>query len=177
MLGTVAADAARLKQALDVQMTTPAQPKRPKWVWIIVVWYFVSLLVTLVSLYLIYKGAVPLSDDDKSYYKNLGLLDHLVTAIVTVTNGAGALYLFRLRKEALVCFSNALLLSIAWGFWSIFHEHLLRVVPLPSLILGWVIRLLVCRYVSRLIDKGVLLARGAQQVAQADGPASGGSAP
>jgi hypothetical protein len=157
-------------------MTTSAQSKRPKWVWIIVVGYFVSLFVTLMSLYLIHKGAIPLSDDDKSYYENLGLLDHLVTAIVTVTNGAGALYLFRLRKEALVCFSNALVLSIAWGIWGIFHEHLLRVIPLPSLILSWAIGLLVCRYVSRLIDKGVLRARGAQQVAQADGPASGGSA-
>lgn len=137
-------------------MITSSPTRRPGWIWLIAIWYFISFTLSAIGIYAVYEGLVPLSEDHLAYYKSVGPLQHVISIVIAVTNGAGAIYLFRLRKEALVFFSNALVLGFGWSLWAIFHNGLLRVMPLTSLVLSWALGLLVCRYVSRLIDSGVL---------------------
>lgn len=133
--------------------------KRPILVWVISAFYVFSTAYTLLSFYLIWSGAITVSQPQRAYFAGLTVLDYLATIITGLLNLSGAIALFLLRRLALYLFlggfSAGLVLSVAQAL------TLDWVAALPSggligAILGWLIAIGIILYAWRLARAGVL---------------------
>jgi hypothetical protein len=59
---------------MDEQTTVAT--KRPKLVWAISIFYVISALWTILSFYLVLKGSLPLTPEQKAYFRNFNILDY-----------------------------------------------------------------------------------------------------
>src|SRR5262245_18525523 len=91
--------------------------KRPIWVWLISLFFLVSAIWTLLSLYLIWSGAIPLEPAQQAYFDRLTLIDHVLTIVVGVLNLSGAIALFLLRKIARDLFLSSLGMRLFLALW------------------------------------------------------------
>ncbi|HUB65887.1 MAG TPA: DUF4339 domain-containing protein [Candidatus Methylacidiphilales bacterium] len=95
--------------------TPSASPKRPIAVWIISIFYFITVPFTLLSLALIplmLSGTIPITDVQRRYFESLNIFDYTVTFLLVVFNLAGALLLFLLRRPAVYCFGAVFVLNL-----------------------------------------------------------------
>jgi len=81
-------------------------------VWVILLFYLVAGLWTLLGFGLIYSGRVPINPAQKAFLARLTVFDQLTTAFLGSVNIAAAVLLFRLRKAAVVLFCVVLALNL-----------------------------------------------------------------
>ena len=107
----------------------PSSPrKRPILVWIISIFYFITLPLSLISLALIpleLSGAIPITDAQRQYFESLTIVDHSLTGLTILLNLTGAILLFLLRLQALYCFGSVFILNVLnWTYQIIFKNWL-----------------------------------------------------
>jgi hypothetical protein len=133
--------------------------KRPVWVWVISIFFFISAGWTLLSFYLIWSGVIPLAPAQKAYFDQLTLFDYGQSIVVGLLNMTGAVALFLLRRIALAFFLSGLGLGIISVVWHAATKGWIAAIGGPGLVgvlLGYVIVIAVCAYVWRLSKTGVL---------------------
>jgi hypothetical protein len=133
--------------------------KRPRWVWAISIFFFLSAGWTLLSFYLISTGAIPLNAVQKEYYDRLAGVDYAVSIIMGLANLVGAVALLLLRKIAFYLFAVALGANLILAAWHTATKGWMAAVGgagFVGVVIGWVLLIAVCIYSWRLVQRGVL---------------------
>jgi len=133
--------------------------KRPLLVWAVAIFYLFSTLFTLLSLYLVLGGSVPLTPEQKAYYDSLSALDYALSVAIAVTGLGGAVTLFLLRKQALYLFCFSLALNISMTVWHLQARSASAALGSPGtigMVVGLGIVAAVCCYAWNLKRSGVL---------------------
>jgi hypothetical protein len=150
-----------LQEQLEVINEKPCvYNKRPKWVWAISIFYFLSAVYTLLSFYLVHSGAVTVSGATHQYLASMTALDYVFSILLGVAGLVGAVTLFFLRKVAYFFFLGSLILNILMTVWYALSNNLLAALPggtaVIGMIIGWGMLLAVCIYIKKLSKLGVL---------------------
>ncbi len=137
------------------------EKKRPILVWVIFMFFLVTVISTLFSFYLIYTGKVSLSEISGVNLKSLTVVDIGLSTFVGLTNLTGAVLLFFLRKQALYCFITSLVVNLSAFIWQLTSKGIMVVksISLNSLIgmvAAWAILIAVCFYAWQLKKNGTL---------------------
>jgi hypothetical protein len=127
---------------------------RPGWVWVISIWYAISVPWELFSLYMLWSGSVPLAQ--KAYFGEWTFFDYALSVILTLLTLSAALVLFLLRKQAVALFSIALAWNITASVWRMATKGWITGTILLSVISSCGILIAVCIYSRRLAKVGVL---------------------
>jgi hypothetical protein len=133
--------------------------KRPGWVWAISIFFFLSAGWTLLSLYLIDTGAIPLSAIQEAYFNSLTGADYGLTIFIGLANLLGAVALFLLRKLAFYLFVTAFGANLILTVWHMVTKGWVAAIGgagLVGAVIGWVLLAAVCIYSWKLIQRGVL---------------------
>jgi len=142
-----------------MQTATETPTRRPVWVWLISVYFFLSASWTLLSFYLIRIGAVPLTPPQRSYFESLNGADYLLTIIGALLTLSAAVSLFLLSKSAYYLFCATLAFNIAYTLWHIISRHWISVIGVAGLAgagIGSLIMFVICLYTARLMAQGKL---------------------
>lgn len=135
------------------------QNKRPGWVWVISIFYFISAVWTLLSIYLIYYGEIPLEAEQKQYFDSLTTLDLATSIGLGGLNFLGAVSLFMLKKVSYYFFGITLFASIVFTLWHALTTGWLAALGgsgITGAVLGFVLAITVFLYVKRLKERGIL---------------------
>ncbi|MCB9768401.1 MAG: hypothetical protein H6752_09415 [Candidatus Omnitrophica bacterium] len=133
--------------------------KRPFWVWVISIFFLISVGWTFSSFYLVLSGAVPLNPEQEEYFTNLSAFDYTSTLGLGVLNLLGAVSLFLLHRAAFYFFAFAFGVNVLLTIWHAVAKGWLAVVGGPGLVgmvLGLGILFAVCVYSWRLLQSGIL---------------------
>ncbi len=140
-------------------MEPKEKKKRPKWVWAITIYFFVSAGWTLLSFYLIGSGVIPLKPEQQAYFNALSTFDYAVTILAELANISGAVTIFLLRKMAFYLFTGALIANSLLLVWHVLSKGWVAAIGSDVLIgamIGWGLVIAVCFYTWNLTKKGVL---------------------
>jgi hypothetical protein len=147
-----------LAQKIEPQSHGPA--KRPKWVWVILVFYIVSAIFTLPSFALIYSGAVPLNAAQQEYFSGLGIFDFLFSIALATINLWGTVQLFRLRRSAVRVYTVALTLNVVLWIYHLAAKNFMQAAGASGLVGGLVglgILAAILFYSRNLARNGILI--------------------
>lgn len=136
-----------------------AQRERPVWVWLISIYFFLSAIWSLLSLYLILSGTIPLEPAQKAYFDRQTPVDYALIILAGLLNLAGAVTLFLLRKIARYLFLSALGLLAVSTLWHAAAKGWIEasgVAGFVGVLIGYALLVIVCIYAWRLSKKGVL---------------------
>ena len=118
--------------------------KRPIGVWIVTVYFAVTIPFVLYGLYLMLSDQAPLNDAQAVYVSNIDPLDITATVMIGISNVIGAISLFYLRKAALT-------------FWHVATKGFVEVVGgAAPIVLGFVLLLSIVTYTAYLAQKRIL---------------------
>lgn len=145
----------------DASLISPELPqrKRPKLVWVITIFYFVSAGWTLLSFALIYSGVIPLNEAQADYFKSQTILDILFTIVIGFLNLLGTIFLFLLRRSAYNLFLSAFAFGLLMTFYHIVFKNWLAAIGgfgLIGAIIGWGISIAIIMYARKLSKAGIL---------------------
>lgn len=148
------------KKKREEQKRTAAEPqKRPGWVLVISIVYFIFGVTTLLSLYLLHFGHVTPPPEYQAYLKTLTDADHVFNVLIAVANTCGAVALFLLRKAAFPFFLTSLSFNVLVTIWRIINKGFAQAFVGGSpvgFLLGSLILLFICIYTNNLTRSKVL---------------------
>ena len=142
-----------------MEQATQLSPKRPKLVWVIFVLVLLTVGYTVLSLYLVLSGAIPLTAEEAKYVRSLTPFDYAVTGASSILNLAGAIALFRLRKIAFYLLTAAFVVGIVGTLPHVGDASFAAALGGPGFIgmlVGYALWGAVCVYAWRLKARGVL---------------------
>ena len=138
-------------------MNSTQPRKRPIGVWIITLYFAVTIPFVLYGLYLMLSDQVPMNDAQAVYVSNIDPLDITATVMIGISNVIGAISLFNLRKAALTFFGVSLAINIALTFWHLATKGFVEVVGgAAPIVLGFVLLLSIIAYTAYLAKKRIL---------------------
>ena len=103
----------------------PAPQRRPVLVWVISIFFLITLPLALLSLALIplmASGIIPVSDAQRAYFQSQGIVDYALSALTLVLNIAGVIFLFLLRRPALYCFGGGFFINVLNSIYQIIFK-------------------------------------------------------
>ena len=133
--------------------------KRPVLVWVISIFYIISALGAVISLLLIFGGAIPLNAEQKAALSKVTMFDYSYPVILAVVNLTGGVCLLFLRKAAFYFLAGVFVLKTATMFWtavSAGRDVTAAGAGLAGALIGVIIAGVVSVYAWRLVKKGVL---------------------
>jgi len=142
-----------------MELTVAATRRRPKAVWVISIFYFISAIWTTLSFYLVYAGAVHVNDAQAAYFSHLSAVDYVIALATTLLSLAGAVALFLLRRPAPFLFIAAMAVGFIITVWHVATKGWLNAIGGAGLIgtvIGWTIGLWICTYSWQLLKEGML---------------------
>ena len=138
-------------------MNSTQPRKRPIGVWIITLYFAVTIPFVLYGLYLMLSDQVPMNDAQAVYVSNIDPLDITATVMIGISTVIGAISLFNLRKAALTFFGVSLAINIALTFWHLATKGFVEVVGgAAPIVLGFVLLLSIIAYTAYLSKKRIL---------------------
>jgi len=138
---------------------TPPKPKRPKLVWVITIFYFLSAGYILLAVILIYGGFITLSDVQQAYIESETNFDKSVSLFIGALNLYGAVLLFRLKKHAFHIFLCAFVISILMTIYECICKNWIQAIGGPGFIgtlIGYGISIAIIKYTRSLMIKEIL---------------------
>lgn len=135
------------------------QRRRPKLVWVITIFYFISVGWTLFSFASIYSGFIPVDEAQAVYFKSQTIIDILFTIVIGLLNILGAIFLFLLRRSAFYLFLSAFAFGLIMTAYHIIFKNWLAAIAGPGLIgaiIGWGIAIATILYARKLIRAEIL---------------------
>lgn len=142
------------------EVGTQASTRRPKLVWVVLLWFLFSAGYTILSFVLIYSGSISATPEQAAYLRGLSPLDHALPLTIGSLNIAGAVSLFLLRRVAFQLFIIALVVSLlATVAHAVSRSFLVALggAGAAGLVIGYGILVAVCLYTWRLRARGVLV--------------------
>ncbi|MBE2179053.1 MAG: hypothetical protein IAE97_01080 [Chthoniobacterales bacterium] len=137
----------------------PLPTNRPALVWVISIFYVVSVGWVALSFALIFSGLIPLTDVQKAYFQAQTVFDYESTALIGGANLVGAVLLLLLRRQAFPFFLTAFSFGLIQTLYQIVTKNWLGAIGGPGLVgavIGWGISIAIILYTWRLVSKGVL---------------------
>ena len=128
--------------------------KRPKLVWIIVIFMILSGLYTYYNTYALYNGTIRLPE---GFEKSSGVLYYLKSTLVATSSIISALLLFYKKEVAKWLFLGILIYSILVTIYYFIFPHMpaqYQNIYIISKIIGFFLSILVTWYVFKLKEKG-----------------------
>ncbi len=140
-------------------MEVREKKKRPKWVWVIAIFYFISAGLTLLSFYLIGSDSVSITPEKKAYFDSFSTFDCTTSILIDLANFSGAITLFLLRKIAFYLFAGALIVNFLSTIWYTLSKGWVDAtgVGLFGAMIGLGLLVVVCIYTWKLKNKGILI--------------------
>jgi hypothetical protein len=139
----------------------PAAKKRPSWVWVISIFYALSFVWTVLSVYLIFSGSIPTTPEVKAYFGSLSAFDYGLATVQILVSLSATVALFLLRRLATYLFWSSLAVEVVWHVWHIALRG--WITPIKSMtgasaeaFIGIGILLAVCVYSEKLKRQGTL---------------------
>ena len=142
-----------------VSGTAIADGKRSGWVWAIFIFYLLSLVITIVSFYLIFSGLLPMPPEQKQYFDDLGLVRWSILVIATLLSFAAALSLFMLRKITLKIWLATILFGVISTLSSLLDSSWMQIMNASSgigMVFGYAVKIAIYFYARRLAASGML---------------------
>jgi len=133
--------------------------KRPRGVWVISLFMFISAAYTLLSFYLIFSGVISLDQTGQAYFDSLGTIDWLGSVSIGVLNLAAAISLFMLRKISVNLFITAFVLNMLMTVMQAVRTSFTEVLGgsgIIGVLVGLAIMLAIIAYTRRLAKQGTL---------------------
>lgn len=97
--------------------------KRPVGVWIVCLYFAVSIAVTVISLAQLLEGEMSITPAQQAYFENLGPTDYIGGATTLLLSSWAAVELFRLRKRAVSILSTVLILNLGASLYHLFATN------------------------------------------------------
>ena len=135
------------------------QRKRPKLVWVISMFYFISLGWVLFSFASMYFGFLPVNEARAAYFKSMTIIDILFTVIIYLLDFAGAIYLFLLKRGAFRLLLSSFALTLLRIVYLILFRNLLAAITymlIIEVIIGWIITIAIILYIRKLVKTEML---------------------
>lgn len=133
--------------------------KRPGWVWVISLFYIFSFVVTFLIFSLIFSGVIPLPENQKHYFENLGIMGQMIMLVSSILSLAAAITLFRLKKLTVKLWLAKLLLDIVSIVYNIVTTNWLQTTGSSGIVgmfVGLAIVISIYLYTKRLDARGFL---------------------
>ena len=83
---------------MSIEESEVSSIKRPKWVWVITIFYSCSFIFTGFSFFAIFSEIIPITEVERAYFDNLSIFDWAMSAISTLLNVVAVITLFLLKK-------------------------------------------------------------------------------
>jgi hypothetical protein len=131
-----------------------SKTKRPFIVWVITIYYAVTLLVAALSICLILSHAIPISTDTRAQITKIPAFDYGASTLVALLIAWGEFNLFLMRKVALPLFIAAFIFNFALLIWDEASSSVAIKGGYP--ILAVTISFAIALYTARLTNKGLL---------------------
>jgi hypothetical protein len=134
--------------------------RRTGWIWVISIFYTLSVGWTLLSFYLILSGSIPIPAAQQAYFEALSSADIILTILIGLANFSGAIALFLLRRVAFHLFVAAFATTILLSLWHAATKGWVQALSgagLVGVIIGYGISAVVCVYSWKLMKKGTLV--------------------
>ena len=139
---------------------TKESPKRPPiGVWVVSAFYALSAGWTLLSHALIFGGVIKVNAAQEAYFASLTGMDWFFSLAIAVIGFSGAVSLFQLRRIAVLLFSVALGLNLAFTAFQAMRTNWIEALGgagLVGALIGWLVLLVVIMYARGLVKKGLL---------------------
>lgn len=132
---------------------------RPKLVWVITIFYFISFVFTALSFVLIYSGKIPVNAATQSYLASLTAFDHVVSGAIASCNLIAATLLFMMRRQAFHLFTTAFAMGLLLTLYHAITKGWVQAIGgsgFIGAILGYAISISIIVYSYRLAMRGVL---------------------
>ena len=132
---------------------------RPLAVWVISIFYLLSIASTLVSLAAIVTGIVHVTAEQQRYFASLGPVDYVGNSVILLISAWAVVELFLMRKAAVRAFMIALVMNVGL---TIFHllatnwQEAVGRTGLFTVIMSWCVSVGVLLYAKKLQRRGVL---------------------
>jgi hypothetical protein len=133
--------------------------KRPLWVWLISIFFFISVCWTMLSFYLINFDFITVPIETKQYINSLTFKDYFITITIGLINLIAAIYLILLNKIAFFLFCSSLIINILFTSLQAINKGFLKTLSSGGLIgaiIGYLILIGVCLYARKLIKSNIL---------------------
>jgi hypothetical protein len=134
--------------------------RRTGWIWVISIFYVISPLWGLFSIYLVLSRAYQITPAQAEYFRSFSSVDIIATLVIAFANIAGGITLFLLRRIAFYFFTGALALSILLSIWHAVAKGWVQALGTSGLagaIIGYGISAAVCFYAWKLIKRDILI--------------------
>ncbi len=136
-----------------------APRKRTLWIWLIAIFYGVSVPWTVLSFWRTNSGAIPLTGAQAAYFASLSAFDYFVSIATGVCTLCGAVALFFLRKSSVPLLLVGLGLNAAVLVWHSLTKQWVAAMSGPGMVgavIGWTLTIAVVVYAWRLMKRGAL---------------------
>ena len=133
--------------------------KRPIGVWIVCVYFAISIAATVISLIQLLEGEMPITPAQQAYFDKLGPTDYIGGATTLLLSSWAAVELFRLRKRAVAILSTVLVLNLGASLYHLIATNwseALGMTGLAGVAAGLSLLSLILIYAWTLQRRGVL---------------------
>jgi multisubunit Na+/H+ antiporter MnhF subunit len=133
--------------------------KRPKPVWVILIFFALSSVWATISSWLVYSRTIPVPEETYRLLFSPGWPERALGIIGFIVAVAFLVALFLMRRVALTLFSVHLAITAISYLWAVFftaYLSVLRPATLVGVVIGWVLLIAIWRYLRRLAQRGLL---------------------
>jgi hypothetical protein len=127
--------AAVQKMREGVPVISSTAPRRPVMVWVISIFYFIttplgilSIILMVILLPRLSSSGLPMAEPQRHYLQSMNVTDYILAAFGHAVRLTGAIYLFRLRRQALYYFIGVLVLTLLNYVYQILFKNWLGVI-------------------------------------------------
>jgi hypothetical protein len=128
-------------------------------VWLIAIFYLLSMASTLLSLAAVLTGIVEITPAQQRYFDSLGPVDYMGNLLILLISTWAVIEFFLMRKAAVRAFVIALLLNMALTAFHLMATNWREATGdsgLATVIVSWIVSLGVLMYAENLQRRGVL---------------------
>ena len=134
--------------------------KRPLGVWLICVFYVLSIASTLISLAAVLTGTAELTPAQQRYFASLGPVDYLGNVLILAISGWAIFELFELRKAAVRALIIVLIMNLGLTAFHLLATNWVEAVGSSGIyrvVVSWAVLAVVLVYAWMLQREGVLV--------------------
>lgn len=127
--------------------------------WVIAIFYLLSMASTLVSLAAVLTGIVPVTEAQQRYFDSLGPVDYLGNSLILFISAWAVVEFFMMRKTAVRAFVFALALNVSLTMFHLIATNWREAAGgsgLATVVVSWIVSVGVLVYARTLLRRGLL---------------------
>ena len=127
--------------------------------WVIALFYLMSIASTLVSLAAVLTGIVAVTPEQQRYFDSLGPVDYLGNVLILLISAWAVVEFFLMRKAAVRAFVIALIMNVGLTAFHLLATNWREAAGgsgLATVIVSWIVSVGVLLYAKQLLHRGLL---------------------